>query len=96
MMNEEIKISIAQEVHNAYLNKLKGKLFGLLKEREKGREWEKFYDNIMIELMGFPIEYRTINYEILVAKLSSCKYLRFQYFRTVILDSMNLIGTMEE
>ena len=29
------------EVNNAYLNKLKGKLFGLLKEREKNREWEK-------------------------------------------------------
>lgn len=85
----------SSEVHAAYLNKLKGKLFGLLKEREKDREWEKFYDNIMQELSGFPEDKRTINYEILCRKMSVCKYLRFQYFRTTILDCMNLIGTME-
>ena len=72
------------EVDKAYLNKLKGRLQGLLCEREKDREWEKFYDNIMIELMGFPEEKRTINYEILCRKFSACKYLRFSYFRLVI------------
>ncbi|MDD4876981.1 MAG: hypothetical protein PHQ86_07650 [Dehalococcoidales bacterium] len=87
---------ISTEVNKAYLNKLKGKLYGLLCEREKNRDWEKFYDNIMIELMGFPEEHRTINYEILMRKMSSCKYLRFQYFRGVILECMNLISAMEE
>lgn len=84
------------EVTNGYLNKLKGKLYGLLREREKNREWEKFHDTIMIELMGFPTEQRTINYEILCRKMSACRYLRFQYFRSVILECMNLIGSMEE
>ena len=84
------------EVNNAYLNKLKSKLFGLLCEREKKREWEKFYDNIMIELMGFPEENRTINYVILVYKLSTCKYLTYEYFRTTIFECMNLIGKLEE
>lgn len=84
------------EVNNAYLNKLKGKLYGLLCEREKDREWEKYYDTIMIELMGFPEERRTINYEILCRKMSACRYLSFRYFRGVILECMNLISTMEE
>jgi len=92
-MNE--KINIATEVNAAYLNKLKGKFYGLLCEREKNREWEKYYDTIMIELMGFPEEKRTINYEILCRKMSACKYLRFSYFRGVILECMNLIGTLE-
>ena len=39
-------------VKEAYNNKLKSKLFGLLCEREKGRDWEKFLDSILIELMG--------------------------------------------
>lgn len=84
------------EVNNAYLNKLKNKLFGLLREREKNREWEKFYDTIMIELMGFPEEKKTINYEILCRKMSACRYLSFSYFRGVIFECMNLISTMEE
>lgn len=84
------------EVNNAYLNKLKSKLFGLLCEREKKREWEKFYDNIIIELMGFPEENKTINYIMLVYKLSACKYLTYEYFRTTIFECMNLIGKLEE
>lgn len=98
MTNEnipEIKIDIENEVHKAYVNKLKGKLYGLLCEREKDREWEKYYDNIMIELLEFPKHYRTINYEILMCKMSACRYLRFPYFRSTLLECMNLIGTME-
>ena len=44
------------QVQEAYQNKLKSKLFGLLCEREKGREWEKFLDSILIELMGYSEE----------------------------------------
>ena len=43
-----------------YANSLKNKLFGLLCEYEKGREWEKFLDSIIIELYGFEPEERTI------------------------------------
>ena len=42
-------MTYAQE---GYANKLKNKLFGLLCEFEKNREWEKFLDSIIIELMG--------------------------------------------
>lgn len=76
----------------AYDNKLKNKLFGLLCEFEKGREWEKFLDSILIELQGFDEDEKTINYYILYHKLSSLRYLRYEYFRTTIFDCMGLIG----
>ena len=63
-------------IEEAYQNKLKNKLFGLLCEMEKNREWEKFLDSILIEL-----------YE-----LSSLRYLKYEYFRTTIFDCMNLLS----
>ena len=75
-----------------YNNKLKNKLFGLLCEYEKGREWEKFIDSILIELLGFEEERKTINYYILYYKLSSLRYLSYKYFRTTIFDCMGLIS----
>ena len=83
-MNEQIKKS--------YNNKLKSKLFGLLCEREKGREWEKFLDSIIVELIGYSEELKTINYYILFHKISSLKYLRYEYFRSTIFECMDLIS----
>lgn len=80
------------QVREAYNNKLKSKLFGLLCEREKGRDWEKFLDSILIELMGYSEEERTINYYTLFHKLSTLKYLRYEYFRGTIFDCMDLIS----
>lgn len=81
-----------KQVKEAYNNKLKSKLFGLLCEREKGRDWEKFLDSILIELMGYGEEEKTINYYTLYHKLSTLKYLRYEYFRGVIFDCMDLIS----
>lgn len=81
-----------QELKEAYSNKLKNKLFGLLCEYEKEREWEKFLDSILIELSGYPEEEKTINYYILFYKLSSLRFLNYKYFRSTIFDAMNLIG----
>ena len=81
-----------KELYDGYLNKLKSKLYGLLCECEKGREWEKFLDSILIELMGVDESERSINYYILFKKLSSLKYLSYKYFRTTIFDCMSLIG----
>lgn len=80
------------QVKEAYNNKLKSKLFGLLCEREKGREWEKFLDSILIELMGYSEEEKTIDYYILFHKLTTLKYLRYDYFRGTIFDCMDLIS----
>lgn len=81
-----------KQIKEAYNNKLKSKLFGLLCEREKGRDWGKFLDSILIELMGYDEDEKTINYYILCHKLSTLKYLRYEYFRGVIFDCMDLIS----
>lgn len=81
----------APAMQEAYNNKLKSKMFGLLCEFEKGREWEKFLDSILIELLGYSDEEKTINYYILYYKLSSLRYLKYEYFRTTIFDCMNLL-----
>ena len=73
-------------------NKLKSQLFGLLCEYEKGRNWEPFLDSIVIELLGYEEERKTINYYKLVHKISSLRYLSHKYFRTTIFDCMNLIS----
>ena len=80
------------DVIEASNNKLKIRLFGLLREYERGREWEKFLDSILIELMGYSEEEKTINYYILFHKLSSLKYLSYKYFRTTIFDCMTLVS----
>lgn len=78
-------------VISAYRNKLKNRLYGLLCEREKGGEWEKFLDSLLIELYNFDDNQKTINYYRLIEKLSKMKYLRFTYFRPLIFECMNLI-----
>ena len=83
-------------VYEGYKNKLKNKYFGLLKEREKSGEWEKFLDTILIELTGINEEEKTINYYILYHKTSSLKYLRYEYFRKTIFECMNLITNLRD
>lgn len=80
------------EVKEAYENKLKNKLFGLLCEFEKNRDWEKFLDSIIIELMGWDEANKTINYYVLFYKISSLRYLRYEYFRTTVFDCMSLLS----
>ena len=87
---------IKSEFNEGYSNKLKNKLFGLLCEYEKSREWEKFLDSILIELLGIKEENKTINYYILYTKISSLRYLRYEYFRNTIFDCMNLLGKSNE
>ena len=78
-------------VKQAYRDKLKNRLYGLLCEREKEGEWEKFLDGLLIELYQFDEESKTINYYRLIEKLSKMKYLRFSYFRPLVFECMNLI-----
>lgn len=74
-----------------YFSKLKGRLYGLLCEREKQGEWEKFLDTIYIELLGIPTEEKTINYWPLLAKIASLKFLNYDYFRKTIFECINLV-----
>lgn len=79
------------EVYTGYLNKLKNKIYGLLCEQEKNGEWEKFLDSIICELIGFDETQKTINYYILLSKLSSLRFLRYEYFRKTIFECIGLI-----
>ena len=81
-------------IQEGYNNKLKNKLFGLLCEFEKNRDWEKFLDSILTELIGVPEKSRTINFYILYYKISSLRYLRYEYFRSTIFDCMGLISVI--
>ena len=79
----------------AYKDKMKRKLYGLLREREKDGEWEKFLDTILIELLGYKNEQKTIEYYTLFYKLSSCRYLSFKYYRKTIFECMNLFDRID-
>lgn len=74
-----------------YYNKLQGRLYGLLCEREKGGAWEKFLETILLELYGLERIDKTINYWPLIGKLSELKYLDYQYFRKTIFECINLV-----
>ena len=65
------------EYLEGYNNNLKNRLYGLLCEREKEGEWQKFLDSIVIELMSYPEENRTINYYRLYTKVASLRYLNY-------------------
>ena len=79
------------EVYVGYLNKLKNIIYGLLCEQEKNGEWEKFLDSILCELLGFDEHKKTINYYILLSKLNSLRFLRYEYFRKTLFECIGLI-----
>lgn len=76
-----------------YKNKLKGRLYGLLCEKEKNGEWQKFLDSLIIELEGLGAD--SINYWPLLGKLNALHYLSYEYFRKTVFECMNLIGNLE-
>ena len=84
------------DVLEAYNNKLKSKLYGLLCEFERGRDWQGFLDSILIELEGFDLDERTIDYYSLYHKISSLRYLNYEYFRKTIFDCMSLLSRGED
>lgn len=85
--------NLSEVTFEGYKSKLKGRLYGLLCEREKNGEWEKFLSSLLIELYG--LGPNSINWWSLIAKLCMLKYLSFEYFRKTIFDCMNLVGDLE-
>lgn len=81
------------DTFDAYRNKLKGRLYGLLCEKEKDGDWEKFLDSIIIELEG--LGPNSINYWSIIGKLNSLRRLNYEYFRKTVFECMNLIGGLE-
>ena len=87
------KDDITDVTFDGYKNKLKGRLFGLLCEREKDGEWEKFLDSIIIELMGLGAN--SINWWPLLGKLALLRYLSYEYFRKNIFECINLVAGLD-
>lgn len=83
-------------IQEGYNNKMKNSFYRLLCEREEDREWEKYLDSILIELMGIPNEERTINFYVLYYRLSSLRYLSYDYFRKVVFDCMSLVSSIHK
>jgi hypothetical protein len=92
-LDDSLEKRIADETFDGYKNKLKGRLFGLLCEREKNGEWEKFLDSIILELRGLGAN--SINWWPLMGKLGVLRYLSYEYFRKTIFECMNLIGKLD-
>ena len=91
--NQQGKNIVAEATFDGYKNKLKGRLYGLLCEREKDGEWEKFLDSIIIELMGLGAN--SINWWPLLGKMALLKYLSYEYFRKNIFECINLVNGLD-
>ena len=82
---------MTEEARVEYNEKMRSQLFGLLCEYEENRNWERFLDAILIELLNIDEDRKTPDYYKLYSKLSSLRYLSYKYFRTTIFDCMNLV-----
>lgn len=89
------EMGVKEIYQEGYRDKMKNRLYGLLREREKDGEWEKFLDSILIELLGYKEELKTIEYYTLFNKLSACRFLSFKYYRKTIFDCMNLFDRID-
>ena len=89
-------ILLDEELFKGYKNKLKDRLFGLLCEQEKGGEWKKFLETIIVELSGWEKELYSINYLMLMHKIQMLKFLSYEYFRKTIFECMNLVENLKQ
>lgn len=85
--------NLSKATFDGYKNKLKGRLYGLLCEREKDGEWEKFLESLTIEIYGLGAN--CINWWSLIGKINMLKYLSYEHFRRVIFECINLVGGLE-
>lgn len=93
LVDQQGKSIVADATFDGYKNKLKGRLYGLLCEREKDGEWEKFLDSIIIELMGLGAN--SINWWPLIGKVNMLRYMSYEYFRKTIFECINLVGGLD-
>ena len=92
--SQQEKSSIVNATFDGYKNNLKGRLYGVLCEREKDGEWEKFLNSIIIELYG--LNGNSINWWKLIGKVNMLRLLSYERFRGVIFECMNLVGNLEK
>ena len=76
---------------DGYSNYLTGKYFGILKDREKGKDYDKLLNSLVTDLMGAVEEYDCINLHRLFYKTLSLKYLAYPLFREDIMECIQLV-----
>ena len=79
------------QCREGYANYLKGKLYGILSDCEKGKEYDKLLESLEADLIGALDEYDCIQMNTLFTKVSSLKFLKYKYFRKNIMDCMKLV-----
>ena len=84
---------ISDITFDGYKHKLKGRIYGLLCEREKDGEWEKFLDSLIIELEGLGAQ--SINWWPLMGRLKILRYLSYEYYRKTIFECINLVSGLD-
>lgn len=74
-----------------YTNYLKGKLYGILQDCEKGRDYDSLIESLQVDLLGSLAQYDSIAMVNLYNKVSSLKFLKYKYLRKNIMECMKLI-----
>lgn len=85
---------------DSYREKLKGRLFGALCEKEKadGGNWDRCIESVQIELAGMAEndDQQSINLYSLIGLLAMLKYFNYEYFRKTIFRCMDLIDKIDQ
>jgi hypothetical protein len=87
--------TVDETIFDGCIDRLQGRLYGLLCEYEKKGKWEKFLDTIVVEFLGFKEQLNSINYWVILGKLNAARFLLYPYFRATIIDCINLMGKLQ-
>ena len=74
-----------------YREYLKGKYYGILRDYEKGWDYEKLLDSLLIELTDAFQDFDSQLLNSLYSKTCALKYLKYKYFRETIMSCMKLV-----
>ena len=88
LQGKVLKDSVCRE---GYSNYLVGKYFGILKDREKNKSYDKLLDSLVLDLIGMVHEYDCVNLHKLFYKTLSLKYLTYPLFRENIMECIKLV-----
>ena len=65
-----------------------------MKDREKGKDYDKLLNSLVTDLMGAVEEYDCINLQRLFYKTLSLKYLAYPLFRENIMECIQLVKSI--
>ena len=74
-----------------YREYLKGKYYGMLCDYEKGWDYEKLLDQLLVELAELYQEFDNDLMNALYSKTAILRYLKYKYFRETVMLCMKLV-----